>query len=137
MNDVFFKECEVKKTNQYDALKVWKFLEVSKQLYLFREKEDEKEYVFLYYKLTEEEKETIKEPEKIEDLATSKIGFLSEEDATPINKFLKARQTGDLKDDNYADDLFECIISKCDKKADEDKRISVAIFIKKSSSPQK
>lgn len=133
MENVFLKECEVKKTNQYDALTVWKFLDISKQLYLFREKENEKECVSLYYKATEAEFNAIENDGVIHiKKPLFKIGNLSEEDATPIDKFLKARQDPDTeKDEDYKDDLFECLISKCDKKADEDKRFSVAIFIKK------
>lgn len=145
MNDVFFKECNVLKTNQYDALKVWKYLEVSKQFYLSRENVDGKECVFLYYKVTEEDKRRDKDmdgedKDKHYEVLLNKffkIGNLSEEDATPIDKFLKARQilNVDVEKNNEfdVDDIFECLISKCDKKADEDKRFSVAIFIKKSS----
>jgi len=144
MANVFFKECNVLKTNQYDALKVWKYLEVSKQFYLSRENVDEKECVFLYYKVTEEDKNRDKDivddkekGEHYKELLNKffKIGNLSEEDATPIDKFLKARQilNVDVEKNNvfHVDDIFECLISKCDKNADQDKRFSVAIFIKK------
>ena len=131
MANVFLKECNVKKTNQYDALKVWNLLEISKQLYLFNE--DKKECVSLYYKVTNEDKEKEEDDDAFNErfpIKVFKIGNLSEEDATPIDKFLKARQTSDINE-HYEDDLFECLICKCDKTADEDKRFSVAIFIKK------
>jgi len=149
MKNVFLKECNVLKTNQYEALQVWKLLNISKELYLFSEKDNEKDCVSLYYKVTQEDKDNDKDinPEHKDKYYAKllnnffKIGNLSEEDATPEDKFLKARQNPeDSKDKN---DLFECRISKFDKEADEDKRISVAIFIKgtedstSNKSPQK
>lgn len=116
MGKVFLKECEVKETNHYDALdeNVWNWLDISAKLSLYKEKD----VVFLYHE-------------------SYKIGKLSKEDADPIDKFLDAIQTTKdgsniLKDIEETDKLFECKISKCDKKADEDKRFSVAIFIKKT-----
>ena len=134
MANVYLKECNVLKTNQYNALQVWKLLEISKELYLFREGNN---CVSLYYKVTEED---IGENKVERDFLYKffKIGNLSEEDAAPVDKFLEARQNSDtLKDKNYNDDLFECRISKFDKEADEDKRISVAIFIKESEDIKK
>lgn len=146
MANVFLKECNILKTNQYGALQVWKFLKISKELYLFREENKGKNCVFLYYKVTEEdidknkENKENKENKVARDLLHQffKIGNLSEEDAAPVDKFLEARQNPNTpKDENYNDDLFECRISKFDKEADEDKRISVAIFIKGSEDIKK
>lgn len=135
MANIFLKECEVKKANHYEALTVWKFLEVSKHLYLYKDKdkEDDKECVSLYYKVIDTDGEKNDDSFNQRFLHNIfKIGNLSEEDAIPIDKFLQARQAKTKEDETNDDEklLFECLISKCDKKADEDKRFSVAIFIK-------
>lgn len=120
MANVFLKECEVKETNHYQALdeNVWNWLDISTKLSLHKKKD----VVFLYYKASDEK--------------FYKIGKLSEEDADPIDKFLDATQTTKdvaniQKNIGETDKLFECKISKFNKEADEDKRLSVAIFIKK------
>lgn len=140
MANVFLKECNILKTNQYGALQVWKFLKISKELYLFSEKDNEKDCVSLYYKVTQEDKDNDKDinPEQKDKYYASllnkffKIGNLSDEDAVPIDKFLQARQAKTIEDETNDEKklLFECRISKFDKEADEDKRFSVAIFIK-------
>lgn len=128
MANVFLKECEVKKTNQYDALKVWTNLEMGKELYLYKDKEN----VFLCYI----DKNNTSALDTIANDKIFKIGIISKEDAIYIESFLEALQ---IKDDSIGkvikntDQLFECLISKVDKKVDENKRFSVAIFIKKSS----
>ena len=108
----FLKECFLQKTNQYDALKVLKEpsnLKVSTNLQFKLESVDEgfeKKVVALY---------TV-------GATPQKIGVLNDDDAKDIKKFLEAKW-----EDNS---LFECIVSRYDDKADENKRISVAIFIK-------
>jgi len=154
---VFLKECNVKKTNQYDALDVLKYFSLGTPLYLFREPEDNKECVFLYYFLDNEIglkkpiEKNVKEnlQKKNNDNPFLKIGVLSEEDEDPIDKFLKARQTEeDIKKEIKTekneviekDMLFECKVSSIVTDvtdADEDKRIKVAIFIKKSDETPK
>jgi hypothetical protein len=119
---VFLKECNVKKTNQYDALDVINDFKLGTPLYLFREPEDNKETIFLYYKDNENR--------------YRKIGIISEEDEDPIDKFLKASQkVTNIEEQGTNELLFECKVSSidtdADTDADEDKRIKVAIFIKK------
>jgi len=123
-NDVFLKECYVTKVNQYGALRVWKSLGVSSILTLSVGENNED--IFFNYEIDEKneevaEKEPIKSTEQTKKIEKYKIGLLSKEDADPINKFLEAGRENE----------FECVISKLDEKADEDKRISVAIFIKR------
>lgn len=108
----FLEECFLQKTNQFDALKVLKKpsnLKVSTELQFKLDPVDddsEKKVVSLYTK----------------GASPKKIGVLNDDDAKDIKKFLEAKW-----EDNS---LFECIVSRYDDKADENKRISVAIFIK-------
>jgi len=111
MNEkMFLSECYLQKVNQFDALeaigKDKDVLSLGKELVLEIDKDDEgKEFVFA-------------------KLGKSKIGVLSEEDSKIIRKFLNA---------GWKDVLFESRISKYDEKADENKRYSIAIRIKKAS----
>ena len=105
----FLKECFLQKVNQYDALeaigKDKEVLSLGKELVLEIDEDNEgKDSVFA-------------------KLGESKIGVLSEEDSKIIRKFLKA---------GWKDVLFESRISKYDEKADENKRYSIAIRIKKA-----
>lgn len=110
MNEkMFLNECCLQKVNQYDALeaigKDKEVLSLGKELVLEIDKDNEgKDSVFA-------------------KLGESKIGVLSEEDSIIIRKFLKA---------GWKDVLFESRISKYDEKADENKRYSIAIRIKKA-----
>ena len=155
--NVFLKECNVKKTNQYDALDVLKDFKLGTPLYLFREPEDIKETVFLYYKENKNDENDKNENENDKDKKNNennenendkdkdkkndenryrKIGIISEEDEDPIDKFLKASQkVTNIEEQGTNELLFECKVSSidtdADTDADEDKRIKVAIFIKK------
>lgn len=110
MNEkMFLNECCLQKVNQYDALeaigKDKEVLSLGKELVLEIDEDNEgKDSVFA-------------------KLGESKIGVLSEEDSKIIRKFLKA---------GWKDVLFESRISKYDEKADENKRYSIAIRIKKA-----
>ena len=110
MNEkMFLNECCLQKVNQYDALeaigKDKEVLSLGKELVLEIDEDKEgKDSVFA-------------------KLGESKIGVLSEEDSKIIRKFLKA---------GWKDVLFESRISKYDEKADENKRYSIAIRIKKA-----
>lgn len=109
----FLKECFLQKTNQFDALEVLKTpnkLEKPTNLqFRLDEGEDGKKDVALY---------TISEnPNEVK-----KIGVLSSDDSKDIIKFLQSGWLGNS--------LFECITCRFDDKADENKRISVAIKIK-------
>lgn len=124
--NVFLKECQVQKTNQYDAFVVWKLLKKGKPKYLFlvdKENGQEPRSMFkddeleLFYKTTEKEEKSIKEDNRKGRYC---IGVLSSEDSESIIKYVEAGW----------DDLFDVVISKFDPKEDESKRIKVAIFIK-------
>lgn len=108
----FLKECYLQKTNQFDALEVLQNsenLRVSTKLqFRLDDGEDGRKDVSLY---------TI--PGNPDD--EKKIGVLSSDDSKDIRKFLEA---GWLNND-----LFECVVCRFDDKADENKRISVAIKI--------
>lgn len=106
---MFLSECCLQKVNQFDALEAIgedkEVLSLGKELVLEIDKDNEgKDSVFA-------------------KLGESKIGVLSEEDSKIIRKFLKA---------GWKDVLFESRISKYDEKADENKRYSIAIRIKKA-----
>ena len=108
---MFLNECFLQKVNHYDALVVIndnkEKLSLGKELVLEIDNDnDGKEAVFA-------------------KLDKAKIGVLSEEDSKIIRKFLKAGWKNNV--------LFESRISKYDEKADENKRYSIAIRIKKAS----
>lgn len=107
MGKIFFKECQIHKTNQYDGLSVIADFKLGTDLYLYLDKDD----IQVRYKSSEGE-----------DFI---IGVLPKEEQEPINLFLKAAQQGE----NKACALFLCKVSKIDEKADENKRISIAVFI--------
>lgn len=113
---IFLKECYLKKTNQYDALRVPDMktnLDVTSpfKLTLVEDTTDNKKYVT-----------AIREINGENGAARYTIGVLSDDDAKDIKKFLEAGWTEDT--------LFECRVCKYDEKADENKRISVAIYIR-------
>ena len=106
----FLKECFLQKTNQYDALKVWGELDISVKLLL---RKDEKGNIVAKLKTDE---------------AESVIGVLSKEDAQSLEPYFDAgwnKEGGAGKEK----DLYSCIISRFDKTADENKRISICIFV--------
>lgn len=109
----FLKECYLQKTNQFDALEV------------LQNKDDLRVSTKLQFKLDngEEDINDVALYTMPENLAgVKKIGILNSDDSKDIIKYL---QSGWV--DNS---LFECIICRFDEKADENKRISVAIKIK-------
>lgn len=107
----FLKECFLQKTNQYDALKIWNKLDVSEKLLL---RENEKGDIVAKY--------------KGKDNVEYIVGVLSKEDAQSlIPYFAEGWNKGSGPDKE--DDLYSSIISRFDKNADENKRISICIFI--------
>lgn len=109
----FLKECYLQKTNQFDALEVLQDpdnLKMTTQLqFRLDEGEEGKKEVALC---------TISDnPDNVK-----KIGILNSDDSKDIIKFLQSGWVGNS--------LFECVICCFDDKADENKRISVAIKIK-------
>lgn len=109
----FLKECYLQKTNQFEALEVLQNkenLKMTTQLqFRLDEGEEGKKEVALY---------TIPD----NPAGVKKIGVLNSDDSKDIIKFLKSGWVGNS--------LFECVICRFDDKADENKRISVAIKIK-------
>ena len=100
----FLKECFLQKTNQFDALDVWGKLGMGKSLSLrYDKKEINGEGLF---------------GDKV-------LGVLSDEDAKSLKTYLDAGWN--KTDDKPA--LFYGKISKFDQKADENKRLEVAIFV--------
>lgn len=103
----FLKECFLQKTNQFDALEVWKDLDVGVGLNISR---DEKGNVIAI----------VKESKKI-------LGLLSKEDSMSLEPYFNAGWDVDSEKEKS---LYYGTISRFDKEADEDKRISVAIFVR-------
>ena len=120
--DIFLKECYLKKTNQYDALRVPNMkdeLRVTSLLKLSLEADGGE---------TKKNVVATKDVDGENGQATRyKIGVLSDDDAKDIRKFMEAGWT--------EDSLFECRVCKYDEKADENKRISVAIYIRHHGAP--
>lgn len=115
MDKKFLKECFLQKTNQYDALDLLinskEALKLGSELVLdFKEVEAGKHKVVA----------KTKDGGKI-------VGILSEEDEKEVKPYLEVGRT----------DLFLCRISKYDEKGDENKRFSIAIFIKSKEEAEK
>lgn len=104
MGNEFLRECQILKTNQFDAFNVWNKLEVAVPLHL--EADGDKGIVVQFWD---------------EDDKRYTIGKLAKEDVVTIDKFVEA---------NWQEVVFDCFLSKCDKAADESKRFNVAIFLK-------
>ncbi len=105
----FLKECFLQKTNQYDALKVWEELHIGVGLYLY------KEGSIVKAKLKDgDDKHT--------------IGVLSTEDASSMIPYLEAEWNSEDNGESTKA-LYTSIISRKDDNADENKRISISIFI--------
>ena len=107
----FLKECFLQKTNQFDALRLKKFcpaaIEIGSELKLECEKEDTTAKGKVVAKTLEGEG-TI-------------IGILSDDDAKDIKPYLEMEWN----------EVFICRVSKNDFTMDENKRLSIAISIKK------
>lgn len=110
--DKFLKECYLLKTNQFDALRLKKFcpaaIEIGSELRL--------EY--------EEQEPLVKDKVVAKTLGDEGtiVGVLSDEDAKDLKNYLEMKWKN----------LFLCRISKTDYNADENKRLSIAIFIKEN-----
>lgn len=115
----FLKECFLQKTNQYDALKIMKddtelmkVLRLGSELSITFDKPTAKSSV----------KQVIAKTISLNPNMVGVVGLISDEDAQNIKPFLEQ---------GWDKDLFECRVSKFDEKADdENKRISIAVFIK-------
>lgn len=101
----FLKECNIEKTNRYEALAVWGELEMGKTLSLVYDKKEVN--IEVRYK------------DKV-------LGILSNDDAKNLTVFLDAGWNRSGKD---GFPLLEGKICKFDPKADENKRLEVAVFV--------
>lgn len=109
---IYLKECYVQKTNQFDALEVWKQLDMGCEIDLCFDKKGENVIARLH-----------KDCSKV-------IGQLPKDESESLEPYL---EVGWNKFDDVSkkiiDVLFSGRISRFDEKADENKRISIAIFI--------
>lgn len=109
----FLKECFLQKTNQFDALRLKKFcptaIELGSELNLVYEKEDS---------LAKD-----KVVAKTLDEKGNVVGILSDEDAKDIKPYLEMGWN----------EVYLCRVSKNDFTMEENKRLSIAIFIRKKS----
>lgn len=105
MEKEYLKECFICETNRFDALDegVWNNLVVSKEVYFNDIKDDR---VLVAVKM-------LPKP--------CTIGVLSKEDSESIIKFIKQGWG----------QIFHAVICRVDKNADENKRFSIAISVKK------
>jgi len=109
--DKFIKECYLQRTNQYDALSVWaEIKELGAELAI---------------SFDEKEKNVIarlgSDPSKV-------IGVLSEEDSKSLKPYLEAGWNVYIKE-TIEKPLFIGKVSRVDDKADENKRLSICVFI--------
>lgn len=112
MKKEFLKECYVCETNRYDALteEVWSQLNVNNKLFLGYCEDKDKEKVYVQINVDGDEEPRI-------------IGVLSKEDSESIIKYVKM---------SWGNSLYNTVISRFDDKADENKRLSVVIYIVKN-----
>ena len=113
-NKVFLKECNVCETNRYDALtpEVWPLLHETQEVFLDCCDDEDKEKVCVKINVTIEGKEEER-----------KIGVLSKEESESIIKYVKMK---------WQSTIYNTVISRFDDKADENKRLSVVIYIVKN-----
>lgn len=122
-NKVFLKECNVCETNRYDALtpEVWPLLHEPQEVFLDCRDDEDKEKVCIKINVNIGGKDEKR-----------KIGVLSKEDSESIIKYVKMK---------WQSTLYNAVISRFDDKADENKRLSVVIYIVKNpqadQNPQK
>lgn len=120
---VFWKTCNLVGTNQFEFLEVANDFKIGTPLGLWLEGKDDKDKkVFAVYIKTEEDGNKL----------VKKIGLLPEKEVSPLDKILEVKQTSTVLTPGSISDMFICYVSKYDKSADEDKRISIAIFIQES-----
>lgn len=109
---IFLKECFLQKTNQFEALRIKKFqpeaIELGAELQLTVEKDDPAAKDKVVAK-------TMGDTPQI-------IGILSDVDVKDIRHYLEMNW-------NH---IYLCRVSKADYNADENKRLSIAIFIRNS-----
>lgn len=107
---IFLKECFLQKTNQFDALKVWDDLGIGVALFLTLDKNGNI-------------------VARINDTDMVTIGVLSIEDALSLKPYFDAGWNSAHVPEKI---LYSSIISRFDEKADENKRISISIFVENS-----
>lgn len=124
--EIFLRECQILKTNQFQAFEVWNSLEVAAPLKLVDLKNEKDKIGVAFCGLTDEENKKSEEEKKALKGEDHTIGVLSKEDADLIKGYVEQ---------GWADKVYKCFLSKSDKKADEGKRFNVAIFIR--TNPEK
>ncbi|SEA55953.1 hypothetical protein SAMN05216462_1794 [Xylanibacter ruminicola] len=115
----FFKECYLQKTNQYDALSVWDQI---KEL-----------GVTLAISFDEKEKNVIA---RLESDPSKVIGVISEEDSKSLKPYLEAGWNV-YNNKKIDKPLYIGKVSRVDDKADENKRLSICVFIIDASNYKK
>lgn len=111
----FIKECFLQKTNQFDALDFWEEIKI----------------IGTHFSLSFDQKEENVVARLISD--NSKIiGVLSKEDSKQLEPFLKGGWNK-YENGTVNNVLFVGVVSKVDEKADENKKISICIFVKDAS----
>lgn len=112
---IYLKECFLQKTNHYGALDFLNGIDSNKII--------STKLKLGYAHFIDSNKKCVYAYKEVENAENNKmiIGLLSEEDAKFLDLFLMMGQN---------ENLFECIISGYNEKANEDKRFSVVIFIK-------
>lgn len=109
-NSRYLKECFLQKTNQFECLRIKRFcpdaIKIGSELQLEIEKEENAAKGKVVAKTMGND--------------PAVIGVLSEEDEKEIRQYLEMGWK----------EIYLCRISKRDFKAEEDKRLSVAIFIR-------
>ena len=111
MEKVFWKECFLTDIIKYDALSVWKQLQMGTELTLE-----------LDSTLYGSGKKCIFANKHEGDVGTKKIGVLTEEDSKMMDQIMVMGWN----------DVFSCYVSQVDDKATNDQRIKVAIYIKQN-----
>lgn len=113
--DKFIKECYLQKTNQYDTLSVWD--------------EIQELGVELAISFDEKERNVIA---RLESDPSKVIGVISEEDSKSLKPYLEAGWNVYNKE-IIEKPLYIGKVSRVDDKADENKRLSICVFIKDAS----
>ena len=117
----FIKECYLQKTNQYDTLSVW----------------DEIKELGVELAISFDEKEENVIARLNSDLSKV-IGVISEEDSKSLKPYLEAGWNEYKKGAKEIEKpLFVGKVSRVEEKADENKRLSICVFIIDASNYKK
>ena len=134
--DKFLKECFLQKTNQFNALKllhgkdsVLTFQISGEHDYVLKLLHGKDPVLTLGTELVLGFEDVTKSGKKsiVAKYGDDIIGILSEEDSKDIKPYFEA---------GWTDNLFSCRISRYNADADENKRFSIAIYIKKGANAE-